>query len=551
MFSRASSSRFVRYAIIPLRRSLAGRILAGFLIMVFLSLVVALAGIYYTNNANSKLAVLLEQDRQVTSNVLTMERAAERQNSSVRAFLLNNDAKADQELASAISDYNGADTELNLILSRLNISSDKYNEVRDYYSDYSQLIQHIRSLDLSSFSRAPTFLWENNGTRSGPAIKEQLIQTIDGLLAIYRARSQEQVAAARNQIITATVIALALVTAVGFLMAFAMSLIVRTITRPLRELAGVAGAIRKGNLDVHVPTMWGEDEVASLAGAMARMAENLRISRQELENSLKESKHRNRELSALNRVAATIGQSLDLNEVLHEALGQLMVVCEAEHGSIFLLEPDEQVLRLATYQNQTEDYVRFYNRVAVGDQITGVVAQTGQVLMIENPMEDPRITLPVLLGETYKRFYLGVPLKSKGRVVGVANLTSHVVRKLEERDLELLNAIGNQIGIAVDNARLYLQASQVAALDERNRLARDLHDSVTQTLFSITLTAESAKAMMTRKPERVEAQVDRLAKSGARCAGRNAFADLPVKTGSLTGTGPGGGSGKAYRGFAG
>ena len=513
MVSRASSSgsRLIRYAIIPLWRSLAGRILAGFLVMAFLSLVVALAGIYYTNQANAQLAVLLEQDQQVTSNVLTMERAVERQNSSVRAFLLNStDAKTDQELASAISDYNGADTELNRVLSKVKIPSEKYNTVRDYYSDYSQLIQHIRSLNLSEYSRAPIFLWESSGDSSGPIVKERLIGAIDDLLGNYRAISQSQVTEARNQIIRATVIALTLVTAVGLLMAFFMSLITRSITKPLRELAGVASAIRKGNLDVTVPTMRGEDEVAYLAGAMGSMAENLRQSRQEIESSLKESKRRNRELVALNRVAATIGQSLDLTEVLHEALGQLMAVSEAEHGSIFLLEPGEQILRLAAYQNQTEDYVRYYNRVEVGDQITGVVAQTGEVLMLENPMDDSRITLPVLRGETYKKFYLGVPFKSKGRVVGVANLTSQVVRRLEGRDLEMLSAIGNQIGIAVDNARLYLEASQVAALDERNRLARDLHDSVTQTLFSITLTAESARAMLTRKPERVEAQVERL-----------------------------------------
>ena len=172
--------------------------------------------------------------------------------------------------------------------------------------------------------------------------------------------------------------------------------------------------------------------------------------------------------------------------------------------SIFLLEPDEQFLRLAAYHNQTEVFVRNYNQVKVDDEITGMVARTGEVLMVENPMEDARITSPALRTETYKKFYLGVPFKSKGQVLGVANLTSQQILVREQSDLDLLRAIGNQIAIAMDNARLYLQASQLAALDERNRLARDLHDSVTQTLFSITLTAESARAMYTRKPEKLE-----------------------------------------------
>ncbi len=509
--SNKSSSRLVRYALLPLRYSLAGRILAGFLVMVGISMVVALAGIFYTSQANSRLVELLEQDRQVTSLVLTMERAAERQNSGVRAFLLNkDDVKVERELTVAISDYNLANNELNTILAPLKLPSEKSENVHDLYSSYSELIHYIRSLNLSEFSRAPTFLWENNGDRSGPGVKEQLIAAIDDLQGVYRNFNQAQVADARNQNVKVTIVALALVTIAGLMGAFVMSLITRSITWPLRKLAGVARAIRQGDLAVVVPLVRGEDEVANLAGAMASMAQNLQASRQEIENSLNESKRRNRELSALNRVAATIGQSLDLNAVLHEALRQLMTVAEAEYGSVFLIEPNGQAMRLVAHENQTEDYIRAYNRILLEDQITGEVARTGEVLMLENPMQDPRVLNPVLQAQVFKRFYLGVPFKSKGQVLGVANLTSQTVRKLEPRDLELLSAIGNQIGVAVDNARLYLQASQVAALEERNRLARDLHDSITQTLFSITLTAESARAMLTRKPEKVEAQVERL-----------------------------------------
>ena len=157
--------------------------------------------------------------------------------------------------------------------------------------------------------------------------------------------------------------ALLLVTVAGILAAFVTSLITRSVTRPLRLLAGVARAFRKGDLDVEVPVMRGEDEVANLAGAMASMAQNLRLSRQKLENSLEETRRRNKELSAVNRVAATIGQSLDLEVVLHDALHQLMDVAEMEYGSIFLLEPDGQFMRLVAYHNQIEVFVRNYNRV--------------------------------------------------------------------------------------------------------------------------------------------------------------------------------------------
>lgn len=504
----AKSKRLVRYAIFPLGKSLVGRILLGFLIMAFLSLVVALAGIYYTSQSNTKLVELLEQDQQITSYVRVMERETERLNSSVRAYVT--DAEAQKDVVTAIQSYEQADNSLSQLVKTLNLPPEKYNAVKDIYADYNEQIQFILSIDITTFPRAPTFLWERNGPKSGPVLADNLIQAIDDLLASYHELNTRQIGEARNNSLSVTIVALLLVTVAGILAAFVTSLITRSVTRPLRLLAGVARAFRRGDLDVEVPVMRGEDEVANLAGAMASMAQNLRQSRQKLENSLEETRRRNKELSAVNRVAATIGQSLDLEVVLHDALHQLMDVAEMEYGSIFLLEPDDQFLRLVAYHNQSEIFVRNYNRVSVDDQITGTVARTGEVVMVENLMDDPRVTNPALRTESFKKFYLGVPFKSKGKVLGVANLTSRQIRAWEQSDLDLLRAIGSQIAIAIDNARLYQQASQLAVMDERNRLARDLHDSVTQTLFSITLTAESARAMYDRKPEKVQGQLDRL-----------------------------------------
>jgi signal transduction histidine kinase len=73
-----------------------------------------------------------------------------------------------------------------------------------------------------------------------------------------------------------------------------------------------------------------------------------------------------------------------------------------------------------------------------------------------------------------------------------------------------LAAIGEQLAVAVENARLQSQAQQAAALEERHRLARDLHDSVTQSLFTVTLMAEAAQAMIERDPVRVAGYLERL-----------------------------------------
>jgi signal transduction histidine kinase len=76
--------------------------------------------------------------------------------------------------------------------------------------------------------------------------------------------------------------------------------------------------------------------------------------------------------------------------------------------------------------------------------------------------------------------------------VGAINLGTRTTRWITPEELSLLAAIGQQVGVAVENAQLYEQAQQLAVIKERNRLARDLHDSVTQALYGINLYSEAA-----------------------------------------------------------
>jgi signal transduction histidine kinase len=84
-----------------------------------------------------------------------------------------------------------------------------------------------------------------------------------------------------------------------------------------------------------------------------------------------------------------------------------------------------------------------------------------------------------------------VPIKAKGEVIGVLDAQSDRLDAFDNSDLAVLQSLANQAAIAIENARLYEGAQQLAVLQERNRLARDLHDAVTQTLFSASLIAEA------------------------------------------------------------
>jgi signal transduction histidine kinase len=102
--------------------------------------------------------------------------------------------------------------------------------------------------------------------------------------------------------------------------------------------------------------------------------------------------------------------------------------------------------------------------------------------------QEPRYTR---ITNAQTRSELAVPIKLKESVTGVINVESDRLDRFDDSDLVVLQSLAHQAAIAIENARLYEQAQQLAAMEERTRLARDLHDAVTQTLFSASLIAEA------------------------------------------------------------
>jgi signal transduction histidine kinase len=111
----------------------------------------------------------------------------------------------------------------------------------------------------------------------------------------------------------------------------------------------------------------------------------------------------------------------------------------------------------------------------------------------------------------HMRSFLGVPIVSKGNVIGSFYLTDKIAeREFTTADQQLIEVLAAHAAIAIENARLFEQSRELSVVEERNRLARDLHDSVSQTLFSAVFTAEAAEALIDKDPAQARAQVRRL-----------------------------------------
>ncbi len=109
------------------------------------------------------------------------------------------------------------------------------------------------------------------------------------------------------------------------------------------------------------------------------------------------------------------------------------------------------------------------------------------------------------------RSFLGVPIVSKGEIIGAFYLTEKLGGgEFSDNDQRFIAMLAAHAAIAIENARLFERDRELSVIEERNRLARDLHDSVTQTLFSVVLTAEAASTLLERDAGGAKAQLERL-----------------------------------------
>jgi signal transduction histidine kinase len=193
----------------------------------------------------------------------------------------------------------------------------------------------------------------------------------------------------------------------------------------------------------------------------------------------------------LTEVSQQITSILETNDLLTRIVRLIQQTFDYYHVGIGLIEEDDVVYRVGAGILWDDPEFQFKPaRLKVGSEgITGWVAQTGQVAFVPDVKQDTRY---VWMQGSLTRSELTVPITVKGRTIGVLDTQSEQLHGFDQTDMEMLQALANQAGIAIENVRLHEQAKHVAVLEERQRLARELHDSVTQSLYGLNLYAEAA-----------------------------------------------------------
>jgi nitrate/nitrite-specific signal transduction histidine kinase len=293
---------------------------------------------------------------------------------------------------------------------------------------------------------------------------------------------------------------------------------VRHITDPIQKLIQAAGQVTAGQFQQRIEVKTG-DEIETLADQFNLMSAELDDSYSLLEKKVAERTH---ELATLNAIAARVSSSLNLNEIMADALERIMELTGMEHGIAYRIagsegsristgaDAEEAHLRVMAFRGLPASFSDLGDGLPLRQSAAGVAGRRGEPViwtLEELPTESGLRERLVTLGVEQ---VIAIPLMAKDRLVGSLNLSTNQSQTYPPEQIALLKTIGQQIGIAVENARLYEQAEQAAITAERSRLARELHDAVTQTLFSANLIADVLPRIWKRNPEEGLKNLDEL-----------------------------------------
>ncbi len=204
------------------------------------------------------------------------------------------------------------------------------------------------------------------------------------------------------------------------------------------------------------------------------------------------------ESQSLQRVTAALLQRRTLDEVLEIVRHEARQLTGAAGGGVFLLE-DDTWLRMTGNDIELDPLTQ---RIPVAGTFTGQAVLSGRPMLVNDYADGAVETrTPGLKTESL----LAVPLQVAGTAIGALNVANKAGGFTED-DVRILGLLADVAAIAIENAQLHEKAERLAIVEERQRLARELHDSVTQALYSVTLYAEAARMALAAGRQDVAAE---------------------------------------------
>jgi GAF domain-containing protein len=227
------------------------------------------------------------------------------------------------------------------------------------------------------------------------------------------------------------------------------------------------------------------------------------------EAARRETELRAHQLKTVAKVSAAAASILDIGQLLDTVSELTHLNFQQYHMLIYLLEEgSQQLVYTPARQHDVTEYSTHTVSLNAERSLIAMVGRTRRSIIVNNTRTaaDFDFTPSAVISDM--RSEMALPLVVADRLIGVLDVQSNKANRFSESDVWVMTALADLISVAIQNARLYGQAQVLAALEERTRLARELHDSVSQALYGIGLGARTARALLDRDPTRLREPLD-------------------------------------------
>ena len=271
------------------------------------------------------------------------------------------------------------------------------------------------------------------------------------------------------------------------LLSFAFHTARRNLLTPLTELRDWVNQMRNGHLSARLPDSL-QPDFSTLyrdINLLGERLESLSLDMQsEVAKQTRRIEQKNHSLEILYDVAASINAARDLEDLLTRFLHTLKHVVDARAGMVRMLTSDGNMQLIAS-SGLEQEVIKREQLVSVQRCLCGKAAQSGEVYALDDLQGCGQFVGRPFFDDR-KIEMIAVPLRYRGQILGVYNLFTEQHGLVEREDMKnLLTSIGHHLGMAIEKSRLDEEANLLSIMEERTRLANELHDSLAQSLASL------------------------------------------------------------------
>ena len=215
--------------------------------------------------------------------------------------------------------------------------------------------------------------------------------------------------------------------------------------------------------------------------------------------------------AAMSDVVLAIAGELRLDGVLDRLVHAARDLVAARYAALGIPDDDGTEFDQFLHAGMSDELVTELGPLPRTHGMLGAMLSDPRPFRTDDVTTDPRFRGWWPDAHPRMRSFLGVPIVTKGDIIGAFYLTEKIgAPNFDERDEKVISVLAAHAAIAIENARLFEASRELSVIEERNRLARELHDAMTQNLFSLSLTAEAAAGSVRSDPARAETEIDRV-----------------------------------------